>query len=121
MLAKAYKTPLPRRFTGEQTEVWTLDMAPTERQERDGLLRLMAETDCRGTRWTVAVNGSVLQPTGSVRKPLEHPYEAGLGDPSQYACFICPRKAVRDGLNRVSVTLVTDADVSVQYMDVVLP
>lgn len=102
----------PRRMTCEA--VFRVDST-------DGPLRLMAEDDCRGTQWTVAVNGTALQPAAFVRKPLEHPYEAGLGDPSQYACFSCPRRAVRDGLNEVSVTLVGGADVSIQYVDIVLP
>jgi len=121
VLAKAWNTPLPKRFTNGQTHELALDMAPTEHQECDGLLRLRTTDDSSGCRWTVKVNGSPLVPTAFVRKPLDHPYEAGLGEPSQYACFTCPRAAVRDGVNRIAITCEEGPPVTLEYVDVVLP
>ncbi len=121
VLAKAYHTPLPRSFTPGQSFTFRLDMAPTRHQRRDGLLRLMTETDCRRCRWSVRINGAALEPAAFVRKPLPHPYEAGLGEPNQYACFRCPRSCVRDGDNAIEVRLNSGPTVVLQYLDLVLP
>jgi len=117
----ANSTPLPRRFDQGQTLTFTLDMAPTEHQRADGLFRLMTAGDSMGCRWTVKVNGTELEKTQFVRKPLDHPYEAGLGRPNQYACFKCPRALAKAGPNRIQITLVEGASVTVRYVDLVLP
>jgi len=121
VLAKAWNTPLPKRFANGQTHELALDMAPTEHQQHDGLLRLRTTGDSSGCGWTVKVNETPLEPTEFVRKPLDHPYEAGLGEPNQYACFACPRAAVRDGVNRIAVTCAEGAPATIEYVDLVLP
>jgi hypothetical protein len=120
-LAKAYHAPLPRRFTKGQTDTFTLDMAPTDHQTKDGLLRLMMDRNSSQCQWAAKLNGTALVPADFVRKPLDHPYEAGLGQPDQYACFTCPRTAVGDGPNRIALTLIDGDPVSVEYVDLVLP
>jgi hypothetical protein len=96
-------------------------MAPTEHQRRDGLFRLRTARDASDRRWGVTLNETELEPTHFVRKPLDHPYEAGLGKPSQYACFACPRAAVRDGPNRIAITCKDGGPATVEYLDLVLP
>ena len=113
--------PLPRRLQRGQTHALTLDMAPTEHQKTDGLLRLMTKEDSSKCRWTVKLNGAGLERTEFVSKPIDHPYEAGLGEPKQYACFACPRALVEDGLNRIAITLDHGGPVTVKYIDLVLP
>jgi hypothetical protein len=121
VLAKAWNTPLPQRFDAGRTCVFTLDMAPTEHQRRRGLLRLRTAGDSQHCAWSVRVNQAELEPAAYVRKPLDHSYEAGLGEPNQYACFVCPRAAVRDGLNQIAVTLRDGPPATLEYFDVVLP
>ena len=121
VLAKAYHTPMPRRFSKGQSHTFTLDMAPTEHQTKDGLLRLMTEQDSSKCRWTVQVNGTELEPTAFVRKPIDHPYDGGLGGPTQYACFKCPRALVKDGPNKIVVALVEGGPVAIQSLDLALP
>jgi hypothetical protein len=113
--------PLPKTYQAGQAHTFTLDIAPTEHRQTDGLLRLMTKDDCSGCRWSVALNETPLTPTGFVRKPLDHPYEAGLGEPGQYACFTCPRSAVVDGRNTIRITLSQGGPATVQYLDLVLP
>ena len=108
-------------FKKGQTHTYTLDMAPTEHQTKQGLFRLMTTGDSSACQWTVKLNDTRLSPTEFVRKPLEHPYEAGLGQPSQYACFACPRALVADGPNRITITLDEGDGATVQYIDLVLP
>ena len=121
VLAKAWHTALPKRFSKGDTHTFGLDMAPTEHQKRDGLFRLMTLEDSGQCRWTVALNGTELRPTAFVRKPLPHPYEAALGQASQYACFDCPRGLVRDGPNRVALTLTAGGPATATYLEVILP
>jgi hypothetical protein len=121
VLAKAWNTPLPKRFDKGQSHTFTLDMAPTEHQQSDGLFRLRTAADSSGSRWAVTINGTELAPTDYVRKPLDHPYEAGLGEPGQYACFACPRSAVRDGANRIGIRLDEGPSAAVECIDLVLP
>ena len=62
-----------------------------------------------------------LTHTGYIHKPLPHPYESGLGQPTEYACFKCPRRLVRDGINKIALILEDGPPVNVRYWDLVLP
>ena len=121
VLAKAYNTSLARKFCVGLSHTFRLDMAPTEHQTKDAVFRLMTEEDSSKCRWEVRINGTQLSPRDFVRKPIEHPYEGGLGDPKQYACFACPRDVVKGGANEIAVTLTGGPAVVVQYLDLVLP
>ena len=103
----------PRRFV--------LQMAPTEHQRSEGVLRLMTQQRTDPSGWQVSVNGVPLKPRAFVRKPIEHPYEGYLGDPEQYVCFRCPRSAVRPGSNEIRVELAENEPRLLIYIDVVLP
>ena len=62
VLAKAWQTPMPKRFTQGQTHTLFLDMAPTEHQQKEGLLRLRTERDSAGGRFSVKLG---RRPCGS--------------------------------------------------------
>ena len=109
------------RFDKGDAYMYKLDMAPTEHQDKDGIFRLMTKEDCTKRRWMVKVNGATLEPTAYAHKPIDHPYESGMGDPSNYACFKCPRELVKDGVNKVVLILEDGGPATVQYMDLVLP
>ncbi len=127
VLAKAWNVPpmphraLPRRFNTGQNHTFTLDMAPGKRQHKDGLLRLMTQKDSSACRWTVTLNGQKLTATKFVAKPLDHPYDAALGQPNQYACFTCPRALAKDGPNQLAIRLDEGGPALLQYLDIVLP
>ena len=121
VLAKAWHTPLPRKFARGQTHAFTLDMAPTEHHAKDGLLRLMTLEESTKCTLTVKMNGAALEPAVFVRKPLDHPYEAALGQPNQYACFACPRSLAKDGRNELAITLADGSPVTLSYLDLTLP
>lgn len=120
-LAKGWHTALPRHVGKGQTATFTLDMAPTEHQRRDGLLRVMTGEDASACRWTAAVNGTRLDATDFVAKPLDHPYDDGFRDPKHYACFTCPRALIQDGPNKIAVSLIEGGPATLVYLDVVLP
>ncbi len=112
---------LPARFEKGDALTFELDMAPTEHQKADGIFRLMAAEDISDRQWMVKVNGSTLEPTDYVHKPLAHPYESGLGESAEYACFRCPRRLVRDGVNKIALILEDGKPANVRYWDLVLP
>jgi hypothetical protein len=120
-LAQNWFATIDGQFTAGQRRTYTLDMAPTEHQTRDGIFRLMVKPDAAAHHWTVSVNGTPLTAIDFVRKPIADPYEAGLGEPKQYACFACPRSILRDGLNQIGVVLVAGQSATIQYLDLTLP
>jgi len=69
---------------------YVLEMAPTDHQKREGLVRLMAQESLEDCEWRVSANGVPLVSSPFVRKPLDHAYEGYLGQPVQYACFFVP-------------------------------
>jgi hypothetical protein len=67
----------------------------------------------------VSLNGTKLQPSDYVAKPIENPYNAYLGQPSEYACFSCPPGIARDGHNELAVTMDHGDPLTVEYLDLV--
>jgi hypothetical protein len=114
------KRALPVQLAAGGHRKFSLRMAPTEHQTRDGLLRLMSDEAIVPRRWQVEFNGIRLAATDFVRKPIDHPYEGHLGEPEHYACYICPRSAVRAGANEVHVMLDGSGPGKLIYLDVVL-
>ena len=112
---------LPKSFGKGRTHTLEIDLAPTPHQTKDGLLRLMTRKDASGHQWRVTVNGSELARTAFVSKPLDHPYEAALGQAGQYASFKCPRALIRNGVNKIAITLSAGEPILVDYVDLVLP
>ena len=112
---------LPARFEKGDARTFELDMAPTKHHSTDGVFRLMTADDTSKRRWMVIVNGTTLAPTDYVHKPLAHPYESGMGEPSEYACFKCPRGLVRDGVNKIALVLEDGSPAMLKYWDLVLP
>ncbi|MBN2308859.1 MAG: hypothetical protein JXR94_07820 [Candidatus Hydrogenedentes bacterium] len=87
----------------------------------DGVFRLFTLEPSSECRWRVSVNGVELAPTDFVMKPIDHPYDGGIGKPDQYACFACPRAAVQPGDNAIRIELEQGAPASIEYIDLVLP
>lgn len=112
---------LPARFEKGDARTFELDMAPTEDHSTDGVFRLMTAEDASLSQWMVKVNGATLVPIDYVHKPIDHPYESGMGEPREYACFECPRAFVRDGVNKIALILEDGRPATVKYWDLVLP
>lgn len=87
----------------------------------DGIVRLMTTGASGGCEWKAKLNGAELTQTESVLKPLDHPYDGGLGHPDQYACFKCPRSLVKKGDNQIEITLVRGEEATICYVDLALP
>ncbi len=113
-------TPLERKIVKGKQQTFHMACAPGN-QLKDGVFRLMGNRDISAFQWTVDINGTRLTPTEYVHKPLPHPYDAGIGSPEQYACFTCPRSAIKPNLNIITLTLEEGEDTMLAYMDIVLP
>jgi hypothetical protein len=87
----------------------------------DGILRLRTADPMKECVWRVTVNGTPLAVTGFVGKPIDHPYDAFLGDAGNVACFACPPGLVREGKNQVMVSLEKGMGVNLVYWDLVFP
>ena len=95
--------------------------APTAHQTRNGLFRLMTEKPLLDGKWQVSINGTQLVQTAFVERPIPHPHEGFLGQPTQYATFAVPRSLVRDGVNEIEVTRTEGSPAKLIHMDLVLP
>ena len=109
------------RFVQGDARTFKMRMSPNDQRTNDGVFRLMVKEADAKCQWMVKVNGTTLTPTDFVRKPLPHPYNADIGAPEQYACFVCPRGLVRNGTNRIAIILEAGGPATIEYMDLVLP
>jgi hypothetical protein len=108
--------PLPKTFHPGERHVFMLDMVPNE-PDKKALLRLRSQQNAERRAWSVSLNGTNLEPTEYVAKPIDNPYDAYLGEPGQYACFSCPPGIARDGLNELSITMDHGDPLTVEYLD----
>ena len=54
-------------------------------------------------------------------KPIDHPYDAWLGESVQFLCFAVPRNAVKTGANEIEFVLSGGISVKLDYLDLTLP
>lgn len=126
-LAREWKDQLPipknfsRKLSAGQTTRCSISARPRTGGTGDGTLRLMASRPDEGRAWRVLFNDSPLALVPFIEKPLDHPYDAGIGEPGQYACFALPRALVRAGDNRIDIQLQSGAATEIQHIDFVLP
>jgi hypothetical protein len=112
--------PLPKIFHPGEPHIFMVDLAPSD-QNKKGLFRLRALRDASGCTWTVKLNGTQLEATDYVAKPIDHPYDAFLGQAGEYACFSCALGIARDGLNQIAVSMDRGDPLTVAYLDLVFP
>ncbi len=108
--------PLPKTFHPGERHTFMLDMIPND-PDKKALLRLRSQLNAQGRAWSVSLNGTKLEPTEYVAKPIDNPYDAFLGEPGQFACFSCPAGIARDGLNELSITMDQGDPLTIEYLD----
>ena len=119
-LKSDYRGMLPIAFAPDTTHELSLDLAPNPGLQ-DGLLRLMMREDAGACDWSVSMNGTRLEPTLFIRDPLPGDYPHARGTENQYACFACPVAILRDGNNHLRITQTAGPEVTMRYLDLVLP
>jgi hypothetical protein len=108
----------PKTFLQGVQHNFLLDVAPG--RNRQGIFRLRARDNAAACSWTIQINKEALIPADYIEKPINHPYDAGLGKPENYACFLCPPGIAGDGQNELSITMNKGNTMVVEYLDLVL-
>jgi len=112
---------LPVNITRREPHTFQMEMAPTARHTMDGLFRLRSSELIDDRKLEIRINGVLLEPTAHVAKPIDHPYDAWLGDPKEIQCFTVPRSALKQGANEVEVAVLEGIRVKVEALDITLP
>ncbi len=109
---------LPRRLSVDQTTAFTLELAPPEGGWKgDARLRVQTLAPLTGQRLVVNLNGEALVPSDDLAEPFPNPDPPLLGTPETLAAWIAPAALLRDGANRVEITLTTGESVDVAFLD----
>jgi hypothetical protein len=112
--------PLPKTFKAGQRQTFALDLV-SRPSRGDALFRVRFPIEAGARRWTVEANGVKLEPVAFVAKPIDHPFDACLGEAAEFACFACPRRALKAGVNEFAVTLGEGGPAVVEYLDLAYP
>lgn len=113
--------PFPARSEPTEPLVCRLDMAPGGTHVENGVLRLLSKGIENTGKWTVLLNGEILQEVPTVAKPLPHPHDANLNLSGTYWCFALPRSIVRRGANHLVLVPRGETQAGIEYLDAVLP
>ncbi len=114
--------PFHQLFKPGVTQTMLLDMAPpTGGWHKDGRLRIQSMESLKGSQWSVSFNGVKLEQTDDVSEPYPNPYDTGVGAPDNYKAFILPAALVKDGENKIAVTMKKGGAVRLFYLDIALP
>jgi hypothetical protein len=113
--------PLPALIERNAPAMFTMQMAPTVHQAKDGLLRFRSSEDVSDRQVEVKFNGKPLESAPFQAKPIDHPYDAWLGESVQFLCFAVPRNAVKTGANQIEFVLTGGISVKLDYLDLTLP
>ncbi|MFA6560913.1 MAG: hypothetical protein WCV00_03270 [Verrucomicrobiia bacterium] len=109
---------LPRKMAAGQTEAFTLDLAPpTGGWKRGGRLRIQGEDSLGESRWSARLNGKELAATDDLSEPYPNPYPPMLGKPEELRAWSVPASAMKDGPNRIEITMTASKPLRVAFLD----
>jgi hypothetical protein len=116
--ANSKPTPVPRTVAIDKPARFVLDLAsPAGGWKNDGRVRIEAELPLGDRRWTAKLNDAALSPTNDVSEPYAAPYPSLLGEPSSRRAWSVPVSALRDGMNRLDVTLAEGEPATIVWVD----
>ncbi|QGJ71964.1 Hypothetical protein PBC10988_36770 [Planctomycetales bacterium 10988] len=114
--------PLPAIVKRNEPFTVSLEMSPTPRHRKDGYFRLRSDEEISDREIEVRANGTTLEATGFVQKPLPHPYgNTWLAKPEEVQCFRFPAGLARQGSNQIEILVKAGIRVRLRYLDVSLP
>ena len=109
---------LPRKVAASQTTTFTLDLAPpTGGWRRGGRLRIQGDSSLGDSRWQARLNATPLAPTDDVSEPYANPYPTMLGAPDELRAWTVPADLLRDGPNRLELTLQSGKAPPLAFLD----
>lgn len=110
--------PLPRKIEPGKPAVFVLDLAaPHDGWKRDARLRLQFDTPLGESAWHATLNGEPLAATPDVSEPFAVPYPSMLGKPGELRAWLVPALLLREGVNRVEITLKNGDAATVVFVD----
>lgn len=112
---------LPRKLDAGQTTAFVLELAPPAGGwKKEGRLRVQTLDPMKGQRLALKLNGVELMPVADVTEPFPNPYPPLLGTPETLAAWQAPVSLLRDGANRVDVTLPAGEAMSLAFLDLAI-
>ncbi len=98
---------IPREILPGKPTGYAFDLAPpTGGWKKEGRLRLQFKAPPAGARFTLKLNGSELAKTDDVSEPFPTPETNMFGTPEQLRAWTVPAALLKDGMNKVEITLV---------------
>jgi len=91
--------------------------APAGGWQSAGRLRIQARASLAESRWSATINGVALVPTADVSEPYTAPYAVGLGKSEDYRAWTVPVAILKEGPNRIELTLEAGKPTQVTYLD----
>ena len=109
---------LPKTFELGKTISFNMDMAPPAGGwKKGGKLRIQSHISLGDSKWTVRLNGVSLEPNSDVSEPYPNPYPPMLGIPEELRAWSVPADALKDGMNKVDVTMVAGGKADIVFID----
>jgi hypothetical protein len=112
------KSPLPKKIPAGKKETFTLDLAPPEGGwKRGGRLRIQCEDALGESHVAAVLNGQALTATDNTTEPYANPYPSMLGRPEEMRAWTVPAGVLRDGPNRLEISLQAGKPIRLMFLD----
>jgi hypothetical protein len=110
--------PLPRKIESGKPAPFVFDLAaPRDGWKRDARLRVQFDQPPGEGAWQVTMNDEALTATPDVAEPFAVPYPSMLGKPEELRAWLVPAQLLREGSNRVEITLKSGPAATVVFLD----
>jgi hypothetical protein len=112
---------LPRRLESGAATEFNMELAPPAGGwKTEARLRVQTLDPMPGRRLTTKLNGTALTATPDLGEPFPNPDPPLLGTPETLTAWSVPSALLRDGANRVEVTLESGEAVNLAFLDLAM-
>ena len=126
-LAQGWNNPfvrpaiLPVKVGPDKSVAFDMDFAPPGGGwKKEGRLRIQTEKPIGHAAWTAKLNGTDLLPDADVSEPFPNPSPVLLGTPEEHRAFRVPAAVLKDGPNRLELSLSGGKTATVVFIDLAL-
>jgi len=114
-------TQVPRKLEKGKPVTFIQELAPpTGGWKKGGRLRIQSQASLRGSQWNAHLNGHPLLPSEDLSEPYTNPYPPLLGTADEMRSWIVPADILRDGTNRLELTLESGTPTTLVFIDLAL-